>query len=573
MIKKLIPVLVAIVLICVIGAIYVTTQLLGRYSYSKEIANLNEYYGITKEDEIPIMHENDMLSERGKIVDNTIYITMDTVKNYFTDRFYENSEENILLYTTPTDIIKVTPGEESTSYFIGDSENSIDYKAAFYSDDNLFIALEYVKLFVNCSYEVFEQPKRMQINTKWDAQTVANINKDTQVRTLGGIKCPILAQLKKGDQVTVIKQDETWTEVKTKDMIIGYVETKRLSNIKLEEQIAVNEVPEMDFSNRMIDKTIVLGWHQVFSLEGNNTLSSVITNSPGLNVISPTWFFLNDAEGNFTSNASTDYVTYAHNQGIEVWALVNDIDAMNSETVKSDMLTLLSSSTKRANLINKLISVAKQYNLDGINIDFEHINKESGPHFVQFLRELSIETRKEQLILSVDNYVPNQGNSYYNRKEQGLVADYVVIMGYDEHWAGSQDAGSVASIGFVENGIMSTMEEGVPANKIINAVPFYTRVWGTKGTDVTSSAIGMLETKNWISKNNISTVWDEETCQYYGEIEKDNTLYQVWIEDEKSLEVKLNIMKKHGVAGVAAWKLGLEDPSIWKLIQTYSNME
>ncbi|HKM03274.1 MAG TPA: glycosyl hydrolase family 18 protein [Lachnospiraceae bacterium] len=565
--KKIIPVLIAIVLIIVIGGIYMIPKVLEKYAYSEERADLNEYFQVYSVDDVSIMMENELISEKAKLIGGTLYFDYDTVVKYFVDRFYINEGENVLLYTTATEVIKVNMGDESNGYYVGDVFHSVDYKIALYSEDKLYIAIDYVKQYDNFSCELFESPNRIQVNTQWNTATVGDIKGNTQVRTLGGIKCPILQEVKEDEKVTILKQDETWSEIKTNQAIIGYVETKRLSNIREEEQIPVTEVAPLLFPSVTKEGTIALGWHHVMNQNANSNLAAVVEHTKGLTTISPTWFYLNDNDGNFLDIGSKDYVANAHSRGIEVWALIEDI------TYEVDLKEIMSSTVKRTNLINKLIQAVETYDLDGINIDFEGINRESGPHFIQFLRELSILTRAKGIVLSVDNYVPNEENIYYNRKEQGLVVDYVIIMGYDEHWPGGGTVGSVASINFVEKGITSTIEAGVPSDKIINAVPFYTRVWSTKDADITSSAVSMIDAEKWIAKNKIETVWDEETCQNYGEIQKDNSIYQVWLEDEKSLEVKLNIMKKHNVAGVAAWRLGYEKETAWELINNYILLE
>lgn len=183
-----------------------------------------------------------------------------------------------------------------------------------------------------------------------------------------------------------------------------------------------------------------------------------------------------------------------------------------------------------------------------------------------------MECRKNGIVLSVDNYVPRGFNDHYERGEQGVFADYVIIMGYDEHYNGSPEAGSVASIGFVEEGIQKTVNE-VPPEKVINAVPFYTRIWKSEGANLTSEAVGMELAEEFVDNHNIEVRWDEVTCQNYGEIQEGGTFYQVWLEDEQSIEAKLNIMKKYNIAGVAAWKLGFEKASIWGVIGDYLNVE
>ncbi|MDE6944945.1 MAG: chitinase, partial [Lachnospiraceae bacterium] len=221
-------------------------------------------------------------------------------------------------------------------------------------------------------------------------------------------------------------------------------------------------------------------------------------------------------------------------------------------------------------LINGLIDTALQYKLDGINIDFENISLDAGEPFVEFIRELSIPCREHGIVLSVDNYVPMGYTDHYDREEQGVVADYVIIMGYDEHHRGSDTAGSVASIDFVEKGIADTVAQ-VPAHKVINAIPFYTRIWETKGTTIDSQAVGIETAKQYLADHGITTTWDEVTCQNYGEYQAGDSFYQVWMEDEESIRVKLNIMSKYEIAGVAEWQLAFAVDSVWDVIEEYMN--
>ena len=188
---------------------------------------------------------------------------------------------------------------------------------------------------------------------------------------------------------------------------------------------------------------------------------------------------------------------------------------------------------------------------------------------MQFLRELSVSCRNSGIVLSVDNYVPKEYSAYFDRKEQGIVADYVVIMGYDEHFAGSEKAGSVASLPFVEEGIQRTLQE-VPAEKVINAIPFYTRIWNTDSSGrVTSEACGMNAADSFVQSMGISIAWNETCAQNYGELDTDAGLYQIWLEDEQSVEAKMNLIKNNNLAGVAAWKLGFERPGIRQVIKSY----
>ena len=562
--KKLIPVLIAIVLIIVIGGVSVGAALFERYSYSKERADLSAYFQMNGESDVAIILQDELIEERARLFDNAYYLDLTTVHKYFNYRFYEDKGEGLLLYTLPDDIVRTVIGNSEVSGKSGTEE--LPYVPARYEGDVLYLAIDFVKNYANFSYEGFGEPNRLQIYTQWNERAVAEINKDTAVRVLGGVKSEILKDMTAGDKVIILEEMESWSKVKTGDSIIGYVENKRLENTAAESPIPVTDYVEPEYTSITRDHKINLGWHVIGGPAGNDTLSEAVANTKGLNVISPTWFKLNDSEGGFVSFASQDYVDKAHGMGLEVWALVENIEYADS----IDMYALLSSTTKRARLIDSLVSTALDYNIDGINVDFEQISTDCGEHYIEFIRELSIPCRANGIVLSVDNYVPTGYTDHYDRGEQGVVADYVIIMGYDEHYSGSDQAGSVASINFVEEGIERTVEQ-VPAHKVINAVPFYTRIWETKGAELGSQAVGMAAAEEYVSAHNIALEWDEETCQNYGEYTEGGSLFQVWLEDERSIEVKLNIMEKYQIGGVAGWRLGFEKPEIWDVIGVYLN--
>ena len=561
--KKLIPVLIAIVLIIVIAAVGFGAKFAEKYSYSKERADLAEYFDIMGSDDVPIILQDERVEEHAKLWDGVCYFDFATVHKYFNDRFFEDKRENVLIYTLPDAIVSIPIGSQSVS--VGDSEGSRDYVIARYEGDMLYVAADFVKEYANFSYTLYTEPNHMQVYTEWNERQVANITKDTQVRYQGGIKSDILTDVSEGDKVVILEEMETWTKVKTEDAFIGYVENKKLSEKSAETPEPVTDYVEPVYESNTRDHKINLAWHAVASISGNDTLAEMMSGTKSINVISPTWFALSDNDGNFTNLATMDYVTRAHNMGLEVWGLV---DNFTNEAV--DTYEVLAGRSTRAHLIEGLIETALAYELDGINIDFENVSLDAGEPFVEFIRELSIDCRKYGIVLSVDNYVPMGYNDHYNRKEQGVVADYVIIMGYDEHHKRSDTAGSVASIDFVENGIANTVAE-VPANKVINAIPFYTRIWETKGTTVDSQAVGMELAQQYLQDHNITTTWDEKTCQNYGEYQSGDSYYQVWLEDADSIRVKLNIMNKYGIGGVAEWKLGFEVDSIWDVIEEYMN--
>ena len=577
--KRIIPVLIAIVLIIIVGGLSVGLKLVDKYSYSKERADLEEYFSINGGDEAAIVLGNELVEEKARLLDGVYYFDLATVRKYFNDRFYEDKNEKLLLYSLAQDTVRTEIG--SSAYDLGGAATEIGFPAARYeasadgSGETLYVAADYVKLFADYRYQPFTGPNRIQVYTAEYGETgeKARIGKDTAVRYQGGVKSPILEELAEGDRVTVLEEMETWSKVKTEDAVIGYVENKRLEEDggsaagieaqPVEEGGAVFGHSEITSISRPYK--INLAWHAVAGTAGNDTLASALANTKGVNVISPTWFALINNEGDFSSFASKDYVDKAHGMGLEVWGLIDNFSNPDVDTYE-----VLSYTSKRAYLIETLVNTALQYGLDGINVDFEGLSQDTGEHFIQFIRELSIPCRKNGIVLSVDNYVPMGYTDHYNRSEQGVFADYVIIMGYDEHYNGSPEAGSVASIGFVEDGIRRTVEQ-VPAEKVINGLPFYTRIWKTEGAGLTSEAVGMEMAEQFTANHNMEMRWDEESCQNYGEIQEGGIFYQVWLEDEHSIEAKLNIMQKYNIAGVASWKLGFEKASIWDVIEKYLN--
>lgn len=564
MLAKAIPVVIAIVLIIALVGIFYGETLIESVYYTSEREDLYQYFGLVESDDVAMIMQDAHIEEKAKLVDGNCYFDMATVEKYFTDRFYINKEEGIVLYTTEKDIYKTYIGEEYSSYTVAGAENALSCPAALLIGEELYLSADYVKIFANFTYEYFAEPNRMLLYTEWGTRQYANITKDTKLRYQGGVKSPILKDLPEGEKVFVLEVMEKWSKVITEDALIGYVENKRLEEGEMMTQTPATDAVVLNYQSISREGKINMAFHQVFSQGANSTYDAYMAETKSVNVIAPTWFRVKDEEGTLECIASTEYLTKAHNKGIEVWAVVTDVD------YSVNIGAILSSSEKREAMVSTLIAYAQQYDLDGINVDFETVGAEYGDDFIQFLRELSIQTHANNIVLSVDNYAPTASTMYYNRAEQGLVADYVVIMGYDEHWSSSQVAGSVASINFVEQGILNTMEE-VPAEKIINAIPFYTRLWKTSGGTVSCETIGMDLAENWANTSGVELYWDNETCQYYGEIQKDGTLYQIWMEDSESIQVKLSVMEANNIAGVAEWKLDFENPVVWDVIEAYVN--
>lgn len=549
----------------VIILIIVAALVVKKLTPNKEVMDLTEYYQVDS-DKVLVVLQNQIAEEQGLLIDGTVYVSYNIVSEYLNKRFYWDENENILIYTTQTEVVKTEIG--SSDYYVNKSKKNVDYQIVKTTGNQVYIALDYVNLFSNIEYEFFETPNRVVIQYDWGNDYLySEVKKDTQLRYSASIKSKVLVQLKKKDILNYVDTEEAkdskFRKVMTSDGVIGYVKTKYVT--EAEYKTLENDYVEEEYSHITKEYTISLGWHQVTNQDANNNLLTVLDQSKGINTISPTWFSVSGNEGTITSLASERYVERAHNAGIEVWALCDDF---NKEV---DMHEILSYTSRREKLANELIASAIKYELDGLNIDFENITASSAKHYVQFLRELSIKCRNNGIVLSVDNYVPAPYNSFYDLEEQGKVVDYVVVMAYDEHHANSEESGSVSSITFFQEAIKNTVES-VPKEKVVIGLPFYARIWIEKedGT-LSTTAYSMGQIKSILEANQAEKAWEEETGQYYAQFQTEEGLNKVWIEDERSIELKMKAVSDAGTAGMAYWKLGMETSSIWNVIQKFVN--
>ena len=572
-----------ILLLIILGIAAIAGAFLWKkYSPSKERMDVKKYYGIENDSQMAITVDDQIVEPHGMISDGKAYVQYEVVRDYINSRFYWDPNENVLLYMLPEDMISVDVG--SKDYSISKKKKSEDYVILKTEGNTAYIALDFVQQYTNIDYEVSNNPDHVMIRTKWGKTDVATVKKNTQVRYQGGVKSPVLAELKKKDEVTVVESEQNWKKVRTADGVIGYVKNKALKNE--EKKNITRKFEEQDYSNISKDYTINMTWHNVTNQDANNAVAQRIAQTKGLTTLAPTWIHVADTNGNISSIASADYVSYAHKQNVEVWMTVRDFDGGISSEKES--YELLSYTSRRETLITQLIAEALRVGVDGINVDFEKISDKCGEHYIEFIRELSVKCRQNGLVLSVDNYVPKSFNTQYDRKEQGIVADYVVIMGYDEYYAGSPEAGPVSSYNYVKEGITETLKE-VPAEKVISGIPFFTRLWketpkteeelkSDKGTDaeqysatVESDAYGMDNAQAVVKQAGVDTTWDKKAGQNYATWEADGSKYEIWLEDSKSIEAKLKLMKKYKLAGTAEWSLGQESSDIWNLIQKYVN--
>ena len=546
--KKYKPVIAVAVLVILVAILGIVTHVVMKYIPSSEKMDLNEYYGEMADGEIALVIGTEKLEERGLVDGDRVYLPLDVVNTYLNQRYYWDSANQQILYATPSELTSASASSEA-----GDK--------VWVKDDKVYLNLTYVQEFTDLDAYITKDPYRIAIQYKFKNVKTVTVKKNTSIRYRGGIKSAILTSVKKGTKLRLIEEMENWDQVATDDGYIGYIDKKKVG--EAEKTKFERSFKKEQYSYLTMDSKINMVWHQVTSTDANAYFADATANMTGVNVISPTWFYLTDTSGNIASIASADYVSQAHEKGLQVWGLIDNFTQEVSTT------ETLSSTAARQNIISQLIQAAQDVGMDGINVDFESLSEDVGIHFLEFLRELSIECHKNNLVLSVDNPVPEDFTSHYDRAEQGRVVDYVIIMGYDEHYVGSE-AGSVASLPWVEQGIQDTLDE-VPAERVINAIPFYTRLWKTTGGNVTSEAIGMDQAQQTIADNNVETYWDKTTSQNYGKYDIDNSTYQIWLEDAQSVAEKVKLVSKYDLAGVSAWKLGFENNGIWQVISDNLN--
>lgn len=547
--------------IALIGMLAILFVCIRKYMPSSQRMSSEEYFGQLGETEAAVVVEDHIAQEHAQVYDGNVYIDYTLVQNELNSRFYWDASVGLLLFTTPTQVFEIAPN--TSAYTIDGESFDAGYDILHTTSAGMYLSMTFLQQYSDLNCQVYETPKRVVITYGSEEVTTARIKKDTVVRYQGGIKSPIVTDVTEDSEVTVLEQMDSWSKVLTADGYIGYVKNKQLADVTQTTRETVYAGPE--YTSIHLDEKVNLVWHQIDYQEMNSQFAEDTADVTGVNVISPTWYFLADSEGEITSFADADYVKSAHKKNMQVWALISNFSA------DVDSTTLLASRAARQKVQNYLIGQAKEIGFDGINIDFEGIAQEAGCDYVQFIRELSILCRKNGIILSVDVPVPMDFSKYYNREELGNVCDYVIMMGYDEHYAGSDIVGSVASMDFEETGIQNMLTE-VSKDKLISAIPFYTRLWYTEtladGTaNVTSEAYSMDNIEALLTEKGVTATYDESTGQQYAEwTDSDGKFCQVWLEDENSIAARAALVSKYELSGIAEWVLGREQSWVWDVI-------
>ena len=561
--KKAVPYLITIILILVVGGVFFKLYY-DHYMYTNERQDLDAYYGVQDEDDFPVIYENLVSDMHARRFDGACYMDLETVRSLLNNRFYYGTEDNVLIYCLPEEKFVARAGEKSwESDVSGVTQES--YAPVVLDGDTVYVALDYVKKFTNIYYAAYEGPNRVVLRNAWGTEKMATVRGSTNMRTLGGVKAPIIAAVEEGTEVLVLEELDDWTRIETADGYYGYVESKYLSEVREQEMEPVTDVPEYVPQYRSLDGKACIAWNLTYFADSNVEIDGMLKGTKAINVLAPTWFTLSSEDGNINVKASRTYVKKAHENGMQVWGVLDNFQNDDLFVYTRFLNTLAG----RQKVIDTLIEEAQSYNLDGINVDIEGLAEATDVYdFIEFVREISIACRRAGLFISVNNYVPYNYNDHYDLKEQAAFADYVIIMGYDEHIVGSEEAGSVASIGYVEYGIEEALMD-VPAERLINGIPFYTIGWTTENGNVSGQTLDMAEAKAFMKEHDMKKEWNSTAGQNYAEKESGNKLYQIWLEDKKSIETKLDLMESNGLAGLAVWRLGLETNDVWDEIDDY----
>ena len=554
-IKGIIIAAAAAGLVVIVAAMFVIV----RYTPTKEKMSGYKYFDIDKNtDKVLVMIDGESYPDTGINIDGRLYLPQEFIADNINVGFYYDKESDATLYSDTSYIYAFKKNQNDYSDDTG-KIYTMDYSVIRDVDGECFIAWDYVAERTDCEYQYASEPDRLNVTLKSEAKQCVTAGKKAAVRYRGGIKSPVLEYVSKGDRLEYVDDIDEWIKVTTVSGYTGYVKKSEVSDTfeYVREQKAVEE-----HNFLLKNEKITLAWFQVSGTAGNSSIDNNMSTTSGVNVIAPTWYSVTDESGNMSSYASADFVSKMHQRGIDVWALVSDFDT------NVDFAQLYSSKAARTNMVNKLVGEAKSYGFDGINLDYENIKSAYAKDYLQFVRELSVACERNGIVLSTDNYKPEAYNRCYNLKEQSKFVDYVIVMAYDEHYAGT-DAGSVASLPFVKEAVEDTVQL-VGKEHVIAGIPFYTRIWTTTDGNTTSRAVGMQAAIDQLNSDGQVALWNDDCGQYVASYTVGSSTRQIWFEEEKSIEAKMQVIQQENTAGVACWKLGLEKSTVWSVISQYN---
>lgn len=563
--KKLVAVL--IVLVVLAGAVFV-------YLYTKNrdcFNSINSVLNSVSNREIYIDGEKIYSNPKPIYQDEEVYIPTSVICANFEYNALYDKTSGILSIATDFERVKLT--KDQNVYYVNGQKNDFGKKTFIVDGNGTYIASGMVEKFYNLDVEFSEKYETLAFETTTNTRNVGVVETEEYISNSNGDKVSVKygnnetvnPKAMKGDYVSIYNEKDGDAKIMTSEGFVGYISSDSIGERSIKE--SVEKVKTASTSNKFYDGKVEVLFEQVSIMAANyNYINSTVP--IGVDVLVPTWFSFKvtdgETDGTVVSLADKSYISKAHKNGVKVWGLISD--NFNSKVSRK----ICNSATLRESTVNQIVKFVEQFNIDGINVDFENIPQDAMRGFTQFLRELSAELNNKNKDLSIDVYIPRVWSSYYNRKEFGEIVDYFIVMGYDEHTDSSDTSGSVATKQWSEDSITLTEAAGVPQEKLILAIPFYTRAWReTADGQIESSALGMEDGYNYMKNKGADFKWDDEAGQNYAEISSNGERFRMWLEDEKSVAERLKIINKHDIAGVAAWRRGLEKTEVWPIIKKY----
>lgn len=497
--------------------------------------------------------KNDVLIE-----DNIIYLSKVDIANFFDKYIYDEKESNQIVTTYGKKI--ATIGFEEDIITINGSKKRI-YAHAIKKDDVEYLPISEMKDVYDIEIQNIEKTNVITMDSLDREQKRAIVSSNLPVKSSTNIIAKTMDRVKKGDSVLVVSSDKGYTKIRTENGKVGYVKSDKLENEYVVREAMTEE--------KQVEGKINLIW-DYYSMYGSAP-DRTGTSIDGVNVVSPAFFYL-DSNGNLKENIGNKgkaYIEWAHKNGYKVWPMVSNAEA----ATKSLSITsnIMNSYEKRQKLIEDIVDACVEYKLDGINVDFENMKQEDKDMYSRFIIELTPRLKEIGLVTSVDVTAPDGGETWsmcFDRHVIGNVADYIVFMAYDEYGVSSTKPGTTAGYDWVKLSLTKFLQtEEIESNKIILAVPFYTRVWTTDSTGKSTSKTASMKSLNDILPNDVEKKWDDDLKQNYVEYTEDGNKKQVWIEDLDSLKAKISLITDNNLAGVGCWQKGMETDDVWGMIK------
>ena len=493
------------------------------------------------------------------IEDNTIYLSTQDMKNFFDEYLLIDNENNRVITTSNTKTV-VLP-LEGTSISVNGAQTSIEH-SIINRNENIYLPITDLTDIYNIEVKYSSETNIVTIDSLNRKAVQALSSKKMSVKYLPTFFSRTVDKVERGDTLILVQDredggniiEDDWIKVRTENGELGYVKLNSITDEKtIREDLNLNT---------KIDGKVSMVWDYYSQYVEAPIRDGEIE---GVNVVSPSFYEIT-ASGDIDSNIGRNgknYVEWAHSNGYKVWPMVSNSELGDLDAVSK----LLSTFENRVYLIDNIVKELIEANVDGVNIDFENMYQEDKDNYSRFLIELAPKLREAGLTLSVDVTAPDGSETWslcFDRNIIGKVADYIVFIGYDQNGVASTQAGTVAGANWVELNIKKFLgQEGVSSDKLILAMPFYTRLWKESNGTLTSSVVNM---RSVTIPQGVAKSWDDDTKQYYIEYEQNGTKYKMWIEDEESLKAKLDLVNTYDLAGGAFWAKDRESNTVWAII-------